>query len=139
MKELLKSTLFLVLAILVFPILSLVGIIYTTIKHSSKFNYSLSKQLAPIVKSIALSIDGLANACSGELMNDTLLKKKKNGELYSKTYKYGKWDDTISAVTGVNEKRGTLNLLGEDLTDMLSLVLEQDHSINSIKKSKTYK
>ncbi len=138
MKKLLQSIAFLIMAILVFPLLSVVGIIYTTIKHIVKWDYSLSKQLSPIVKSTALILDGLANACSGELLNDTLLKKKKNRELYSRTYKYGKWDDAISEVTGVNEKRGVLNKLGEDVTDLLSFVLEQNHSINSIDEDKNY-
>ena len=139
MKQLLKSILFLILAILVFPLLSVIGILYTLIKHGIKLDYKLDKQLSPIVKSVALALDGLANACVGELFNDTLLKRKKNKELYKITYKYGRWDDTISAVTGVNEKRGVLNLRGKDFTDFLSVVLEQDHSLNSIQKNKIYK
>lgn len=71
----------------------LIGIIYTFFKHLVKFDYSPTKQLQPIIRSITLALDGLACAGAGELLNDSL---KINGHI-----KYGKWFQTISATTGL--------------------------------------
>jgi len=76
-----------------FLILFILGIIYTFFKHNLKLNYSPNKQLQPIVRSLTLALDGLACAGGGELLNDALKIKGK--------IKYGKWYQTISAVTGL--------------------------------------
>jgi hypothetical protein len=76
-----------------FIILFIIGIIYTILKHLIKLNYSPNKQFQPIIRSITLALDGLACAGGGELLNDIL---KINGKI-----KYGNWNQTISAVTGL--------------------------------------
>ena len=92
--KLLLEILFMVIGIPIFLTLFLIGIIYTFIKHVLKWDYSTSRQFTPILRSINLVFDGLANAGAGELLNDAL--KIKNN--YAR---YGKWYETISAVTGL--------------------------------------
>lgn len=93
MKELLKQVGLLIAGGLVFSALFIIGLLYTTGKHFYKLDYSISKQFAPIVRSITLLFDGLANAGAGELLNDVF---KIAGLI-----KFGKWYQTISAVTGL--------------------------------------
>ena len=82
----------------IFPLVFIVGVFYSFIKHLFfKFDYSVSKQLTPIIRSITLASDGLANAGGGEMLND-VLKVKKEAKI-----KYGKWYQTISAVTGLRK------------------------------------
>lgn len=67
-------------------------------------------------------LDGLANAGAGEILNDVY---KVNGNI-----KYGKWYQTISAVTG-------LLLLHEKDTKLrryLDKVLGTDHCVEAISK-----
>lgn len=92
--KLLLEILFMVIGIPIFLTLFVIGIIYTFIKHVLKWDYSISRQFTPILRSINLVFDGLANAGTGELLNDAL--KIKNN--YAR---YGKWYETISAVTGL--------------------------------------
>jgi len=95
---LLELVFFIVGGCVVFPLITIVGIIYSFFKHLFiKFDYSVSKQLIPILRSMTLASDGLANACGGELLNDAL-KVKTNALI-----KYGKWYQTISAVTGLRK------------------------------------
>ena len=110
----------LLLSYVVFIPLSLVGIVYTAFKHLFvKFDYSISKQFGSVVKAITLINDGLANASAGELLND----------LIKPAYvKYGKWDQTISAVTGINYVKGDDSKFREDLDDTLG----KDHCKNAI-------
>lgn len=92
--KLLLEILFMVVGIPIFIILFVIGVFYTFIKHILKWDYSISRQFTPILRSINLVFDGLANAGAGELLNDTL--KVKNN--YAR---YGKWYETISAITGL--------------------------------------
>ena len=95
---LLEIVFFIVGGCIVFPLVFIIGVIYSFIKHLFfKFDYSISKQLIPIIRSITLASDGLANAGGGELLND-VLKVKKEAKI-----KYGKWYQTISAVTGLRK------------------------------------
>jgi len=122
MIKLFIELLFLVVAILVFPLLFVVGFVYTFFKHIWKFDYSISKQLLPIVRSISLLLDGLANAGAGELLNDVY---KVNGNI-----KYGKWYQTISAVTGLL----LLHVKDTKLRRFLDKVLGTDHCVEAISK-----
>ncbi len=88
-----KELLLLVASILIFVPMSIVGFIYTFIKHLVKWNYSFRKQLSPIIRNITLAVDGFGNSASGELLND----------LTKPIVKYGKWYQTISAVSGINQ------------------------------------
>lgn len=137
MKTLLKWILLFVVALIVFIPLSIIGIIYTIVKHTIKLDYSL-KQAIRIFQGLAIATDEIANVCAGEILNDTLLKKRNDGTYIKTAYKYGKPDDTISAVTGVNQERLTLDKDGRFLTKILSIILEPNHSIRSIKKEKNY-
>lgn len=93
MKELAIAFFILVVSSFVFPLVFIIGVLYTTGKHIYKLDYSLSKQLVPIIKALTLTQDGLANSGGGEMLNDVF---KIKGEI-----KYGRWDQTISAVTGL--------------------------------------
>ena len=54
----------------------MVGVVYTFVKHIFRLDYSFARQLNPILVSLTLLVDGLANVCVGELFNDLFLKKK---------------------------------------------------------------
>lgn len=122
MLNLFKELLFLVFGVLVFLPLFVVGFCYTTLKHLWQLDYSLSKQFTPIVRSITLLFDGLANSGAGELLNDTY---KVTG-----TIKYGKWYQTISAVTGLLQ----LHVKDTKLRRFLDKVLGRDHCVEAISK-----
>ena len=91
--HIIKELLFLIASILFFLPMALVGFVYTFIKHLFKWDYSLEKQLSPIIRGITLAVDGFGNSASGELLND----------LTSPIVKYGKWYQTVSAVSGINQ------------------------------------
>lgn len=95
MKKLLIEILVLIFGGILFIILGIVGIIYTFFKHILKFDYSISRQLIPIIRGITLAIDGFANSAAGELLNDCLKVPDKDA------IRYGKWYQTISAITGL--------------------------------------
>ena len=97
MKALLKlflEIIFMIIGIPIFSLLFVVGILYTFGKHVKNWDYSISLQFTPILRSINLVFDGLANAGAGELLNDALKVKNEFA-------RYGKWYETISAVTGL--------------------------------------
>lgn len=93
MKKFALELVFAIIGIPMFLTVFVIGVIYTMIKHCLKWDYSLSKQLLPLLRSVVLSFDGLANAGGGEMLNDAL---KIKGDI-----KYGSWHQTISAVTGL--------------------------------------
>lgn len=126
MIQLLKEIAWLIIGGIVFPILFVIGVVYTFIKHIIKINYSLSKQLSPIVRSVTLALDGLANAGAGEMLNDAF---KING-----TLKYGKWYQTISAVTGLIK----LHIRDLKLRVFLDKVLGTEHCVKAITKEDKY-
>ncbi len=109
-----------ILSCFVFYPLTVLGIIYTAIKHLFfKFDYAISKQLGAIVRALTLLNDGMANASAGELLNDIIKPKY---------VKYGKWYQTISAITGINYVKGDDNSFRQDLDDFLG----PDHCKNAI-------
>ena len=96
MKNILKlflEIIYLIIGTTIFLVVGIIGIVYTFFKHLFKKDYSLVKQLTPLVRSINLINDCFANAAGGELLNDVL---KIKGQI-----RYGKWYQTISAVTGL--------------------------------------
>lgn len=98
LKLLLEIFFLIVGGILLFPLIFITGVVYSFVKHLFfKFDYSVSKQLTPIIRSITLASDGLVNVGGGEILND-VLKVKLNAKI-----KYGKWYQTISAVTGLRK------------------------------------
>ena len=97
MKTLIKLFLeifFMIIGIPIFSLLFVVGVLYTFVKHVKNWDYSISRQFTPILRSINLVFDGLANAGAGELLNDVF-------KIKNKFVRYGKWYETISAVTGL--------------------------------------
>lgn len=126
MKQLLIQIGLLIVGGFVFLLLFVVGFCYTTAKHIYKLDYSLSKQLLPIIRSITLLFDGLANAGAGELLNDVY---KVTGAI-----KYGKWYQTISAVTGLL----LLHVKDIKLRVFLDKVLGKNHCIEAISEEDKY-
>lgn len=136
---LLLELLFLIIGLFVFGLVFIAGIIYTFIKHIVRLDYSLRKQLVPIVRSISLAFDGIANAGGGEMLNDALKVK-------SEIVRYGKWYETISAITGllkIYERdlwlRRFLKILGknhceEAPTEMQLWYYEYKHSVEKENK-----
>lgn len=120
MFQFLKEIVWLVIGCIVFPIVFIIGLIYTFFKHIFKLDYSLSKQLAPIVRSLNLALDGLANSGAGELLNDIFSIAGK--------IKYGKWYQTISAVTGLL----LLHVKDTKLRVFLDKVLGKNHCVEAI-------
>jgi hypothetical protein len=121
--------LIMIISFIIFPLLFVMGISYTFGKHIWDLDYSVSRQLQPIVRSISLSLDGLACAGSGELLNDIL---KITGSI-----KYGKWYQSISAVTGliyIYEKDTWLRRF----LDKAFRIFEKDHCIKSISDQDKY-
>lgn len=119
-----------VLSFCFFPFVFVIGFIYTLVKHIWYWDYSLKKQLQPIVRSISLVNDGLACAGGGEMLNDAL---KIKGNI-----KYGKWNQSISGVTGlilIYSKQDTW--LRKSL-DKLFRVFEKDHCVSAISEQDNF-
>lgn len=120
----------LIIGFFVFGIVSILGVIYTFLKHSIKADYSIRKQLVPIVRSINLAQDGVANAAGGELLNDAL--KIPEGNI-----RYGQWFETISAMSGLLFQYVKDTWLRRFL-DKAFLVFEKNHCTNAITKMQEY-
>ena len=118
MKKLLIELVFACVGIPVFVVLFVVGFFYTFFKHLFSWDYSLSKQTLPLIRSVTLAFDGLANAGAGELLND----------VYKPIIKYGKWYQTISAVTGLNYENGK----DSKLRVFLDKILGKNHCTDAI-------
>lgn len=133
---LLLELIFLLVGIPVFSVLAVLGVIYTTIKHLLLMDYSMKKQFLPILRSLILAVDGFANASAGELLNDAL-KVPKDSRI-----KYGKWYQTISAVTGILKVYGDkdtwlrkfLKILGKNHCE--DAITEMEHYFYKVKGTK---
>lgn len=93
MGKILLQLFLLVIGGIVFIPLFVVGVLYTFGKHVCRWDYSPVKQIVPVLRNIVLVLDGLANAGAGELLNDAFKIKG--------IIRYGRWNQTISAVTGL--------------------------------------
>lgn len=134
-----------VAAVLVFTPLYIIGFFYPfwkfffyPIMRLQRPTYSFKKHFLPIFKVVALIKDQLANAIAGAFLNDVLIKKDPRFEYNKKAYKHGDTQDTISEVIGVNETRGALTKFGLMVTKILSIVLNDNHSIKAIKPNRQY-
>lgn len=110
-------------ASILFPLFSLVfGFAYSLryIIKPKKFFRDLDDKLYRS----AISKDQMANIWMREILNDFCITKD--------GHKYGDEDDTISDITGRNERDGHLTRFGWGFTRFLSLVLGDNHSIESI-------
>lgn len=113
---------------ILFPLFSfLFGFIY-----SLRYVYTDSfwKDLNMKMFKSALVYDQLANVWMKEILNDHCIQKDPFGSPIG--YPYGDEDDTISDVTGRNERDGTLTKFGWGFTKFLSFVFGKGHSIESI-------
>ena len=124
--KLLLEFLFTLIGIPLFITVFVSGVIYTFIKHVIKFDYSIVQQTQPLLRSINLTFDGLANAGGGEMLNDIM---KIKGRI-----KYGKWYQTISAVTGL------IKVYEKDtkLRKTLDSILGKNHCTDAITESDNY-
>jgi len=123
--RLIKELILFVFASVIFIIVAIVGVLYSAIKHLFfKFDYSLSRQLTPIVRSATLLTDAFANAGAGELLNDLL------GIDESEKIRYGNWYQAISAVTGLRY------LFAKDnkFRKLLDKLLGKNHCVDAITK-----
>jgi len=121
--RLIKELFLFVFASIIFIIVAIVGVLYSAIKHLFfKLDYSLSRQLTPIVRSATLVTNSFANASAGELIND-LLKIDKSEKI-----KYGKWYQAISAVTGLRY------LFAKDskFRRLLDKILGKNHCVDAV-------
>lgn len=125
---LLLELFFLLVGVPVFLVVAVLGVVYTTIKHLYLMDYSMKKQFLPILRSLTLAVDGFANASAGEILNDTL-KVPKISQI-----KYGKWYQTISAVTGI------LKVYGDKDTWLRKFlkILGKNHCEDAITKMEHY-
>lgn len=140
-NELMPLALFLG-ALIVFPIISLLGIVYNfgkSIYHCLRLNplkaiasfflywLRLLYQVWNVVKygllHMAIALDLFGNAAGGEMLEDCVTAKEDT--------LYGKGDFTISAATGKLELGKDLNKTGTWFTWMLTKALGQGHSVNA--------
>jgi len=121
--RLIKEIVLFVFASVIFIIVAIIGVLYSAIKHAFfKLDYSLSRQLTPIVRSATLVTDGFANAGAGELLND-LLKIDESEKI-----RYAKWYQTISAVTGLRY----LFVKDNKFRRLVDKILGKNHCVNAI-------
>lgn len=121
---LLLEILLLIVGFLVFTTLSILGICYTFGKHVIKRDYSVRRQLVPIVRSLNLAQDGVANAAAGELLNDAL-------KIPEGMVRYGAWYETISAMSGLLFQYVKDTWLRRFLDKAFS-IFEKNHCTNAI-------
>lgn len=121
-KLIIEIFLFLIGGCFIFPLVFIVGFLYTFFKHIYKLDYSISKHLTPIIRSLTLLLDGMSNAGAGEMLNDVF---KITGKI-----RYGKWFMTISECTGL------LYLYVKDikLRRVLDKVLGKNHCIEAVRE-----
>lgn len=103
----------LIIAVVLASILLPFGWLYTVVTFRAK-----PERLNSYAKTIALSIDQLGNVVLSTLFNDIMITKE--------GYQFGNEDQTISAVLGVNKRKGTLLNIGKALSWILN-VIDKDH------------
>lgn len=124
MKPILTFFLEIFLAIIgipIFVVTGVVGIFYTFGKHFTAGDYNPNKQFIPVLRALTLCADGFANSGAGEMLNDILKVKGK--------IKYGKWYQTISAVTGL---RFVFENIDNRFRKILDRVLGRNHCVDAI-------
>ena len=103
------------ISVLLFIIVGPFALFYTFIRLSLQFKYkSFLVLIGSLFYFLAYSIDQLGNVLCQYLFNDILIKRD--------GYKFGDPDFTISAVLGINKKRGTLKPLGAWLSRVLNWI-----------------
>lgn len=140
-KELEPLLLFLV-APIVFSLLTISGIIFNLIEsfimlfqvrfwkglihfivYWLKIIYQIWNAIKYLLLHVAISEDLIGNATGGKLVERIVTDDRNT--------LYGEGSITISAATGAEETKGTLNKDGRWFTGMLSYILGARHSINA--------
>jgi len=141
MKEM-RPILLLVFAVIVFTLISGIGIIATVIlglffwwrnKNFVKMLllipriiYQIWIAIKYLICQIALTIDLIGNALAGELIEYIITSERNT--------LFGKGNVTISASVGDLELRKNLNKRGLKFTKLLSYIFEENHSVNAYLK-----
>lgn len=126
------GTLLYFLSLCLRAILVPIAIIYGIIKMFRKshfdraFKYTDQKFLV-----MAKSVDKFGNAVCVELFNDTLIKKESK-------YPFGKINQTISEVIGLNLREGSLTKTGRVINRILCTI-EKNHTTKAIQNFKVEK
>lgn len=109
------SIILFLVAIVVVPVLSLIGFVYAFFRRPGKFSDYLLN--------CALSMDQTGAVYCSVLFNDIMIK--------AGGYKFGNIDETASSAFGKNEQRDTLSKFGQLINRFLNW-LDPNHSIDSI-------
>lgn len=147
MKKELQPIILFLSALIIFTLLSMIGIVYTcgkAIKESFQVNFwqgivklikfwlNILYQLWNVIKyllmGLVITFDLFANVTAGELLEDFVTANEDT------LYTNGNY--TISAATGECEVNKKLNRKGGWLTNLLSKALGKNHSIVAYNKEK---
>lgn len=110
-----------VLGVVLLPLGIVYGLFRCFYKHKLKTGLKRSNEKLIV---LAKAIDKYGNVVCAELLNDTLITKESR-------HHFGKIEQTISMVIGLNLLDGTLSLMGKKLNHILDL-FDEDHAIESI-------
>lgn len=147
MKKEIQPILLLIGACIVFPLISVVGMIYNLVKSLKEcFQVRFWKGLIKFIlywlnvlyqtwesikglmvdEGVALFLDYFANATGGEMCEDLITTREDTW--------FGKGGKTLSGATGKEEFDGFLVKSGWKITEALSFFLGKNHSIDAYKK-----
>lgn len=112
-----------IIAILVSPLGTLIGIIYSIVSIRSW------RELNLYFYRCALSKDQFLNVAMRYFFNRTMIKDTKE----QRAYHFGNEDETISSAFGKNKKRGTLSNFGY-FWDKFLHMLDKDHTLKAIEE-----
>lgn len=90
------------------------------------FLYQIWNVIKYLLERLAVCIDILGNATSGELIEDCVTAEEDT--------MYGQGNITISAATGELETSGKLNKFGMKFSKLLSICLGNNHCLDAYKK-----
>ena len=108
-------------AAILFPIFGIIGGLYSL---RYLFTKGFFKDLDDKLFRTALVFDQGANVWLKEVLNDHCIVEE--------GHKYGHQDNTISEITGLNERDNYLTKFGWGFTKFLSVFLGDNHAIKSI-------
>lgn len=104
--------------------------VWSIIKYWLGILYQLWNVVKYFIVRIAVVLDLIWNATSGELIEDCVTTVEQ-------TY-FGNGNITVSAATGHLEENEKLNKTGKKFNSLLSLVLGKNHSIEAWEKEKQF-
>lgn len=125
MGKLLKSIIVFIIAYFSLKYLLFLGITYALVTIIFKKKQEYEPPFSKFLWDLSLSIDQTLNVCLQFILND--LMKYPNGA------SFGNPDETISGVTGKNQRLNNLTWFGKGVNWFLNK-LEKDHSIRAIEE-----